>query len=601
MGYYIEGHDWLFALDARFSPTHPNLLALTAEGHDLVRTTDDRSRKEQWLFVYDVAGIDWQRPPEPNDRRRYALFSSPVASYHVGEGRDRHQWLIDRLIFRPDGSELLVLGFDGATGHSSGALIRVDVASMSELRAPIVFDARYAHYDGLLQGDSYWNNHQVTHIDVDPTGRFVVLNRWETATIGVIDLETEESWTLPVPGFEADEDSLVLDGNAVAKVSFNKTEFNRGLLAIHGLDRIGIYALAADGRSLELRDLEHVDRGLIYAKDGPGGPVPRGSAYGAIDWTGDGRYVVAAGAAEGPEEVHSWRVSETDGQMLDHRSYEACRVGYNQVHGLVTLNGLIPTSTPTPSRTSDPSQTPTATATPHPTLTASSTPTASRTPSPVPATVYLPLLLRESCDPSSRLLDVVLLIDTSTSMAEDGGDGSGHSKLDAAIDAGSALLGELRLARGPGDSIDRASIIGFDAGVLVRQGLTHDADALRGALAEIELSTGSRLDLGIQAATDELTGPRQRLGANRVMIVLTDGRATGGPRTAVERADIAKALGITIFTVGLGEELDRDALVEIASRPELCTLLPTAADLIQVFRSLGRNLSCPPWTYWGGR
>ncbi len=353
-GFYVDSPDWFWPLAVRFSPAQHDIVAMLARRYDTVPTTDGTSRWAQSLYTYDITQIDWDRPPKILDQHRYALLGPSVASYYIGQDRDIHRWILTKLLYSPDGTELLVLGFDGEVGYSNGALIRVDTTSMSEVRAAIPFDANFAQYGALLERPTYWRNDVVTNMDIDPTGRFVVFNRWETATIGVIDLETEESWTLPVLGFERDEDYLVLEGNAVANVSFNKTEFNRGLLAIHGLDRVGVYELSDDGRSLQLIDLEHVARGLIYRKDGPGGPVPRGSAFGAIDWTGDGRYLVAVGAAEGPDEIHSWQISKGDGQMLDHHTYEACTEGYNWVDGLVTLNGLIPTSTPTPTRTGEP-------------------------------------------------------------------------------------------------------------------------------------------------------------------------------------------------------------------------------------------------------
>jgi hypothetical protein len=591
-------------LAVQFSPADDSLIAVLVTRNDPVLTTDGTMRKARSILFFDVKKTNWGVPSRSGQRQRYAYIDQPEFRFYIGQGRDEHRWLYADLLYSPDGTELYTLGFDGETRQSTGALIRVDIASMSETRQPIAFDTRYAQYGDLFDRPKYWINDSVTHMDLDPTGRFIVFGRWETATIGVIDLATEKSWTLPVPGFEADDDYLVMNGNAVANVSFNKSEYNRGLLGIHGLDRVGVYELSTDGRSLEMRDLAHVPSGLIYAKDGPGGPKPRGSSHGAIQWTGDGHYLVAAGAAEGPEEIHAWRVSEGSGMMLDHKTYEACSVGYNHIKSIFTLNGLVPTSTPTPTRTGDPTETSTPTTTPRPTYTPSTTATATSFPSPTPVRVFLPLLLREKCLPESQRLDVVLVIDASSSMAEDGGDGSGRSKLQAAIDGGTALLDQLRLGQGAGgpDPIgDRAGIVSFNSEATLRQELSQDRIALQTALTSIVPSPDTRLDQGIQAAARELTGPRQRLGAHRVIVALTDGRATGGPQAALESADVAKALDITIFTVGLGANLDRDALIRMASRPELCQLLPSAGELVAVFQKIGRDLPCPPWTLWGGR
>jgi collagen type VI alpha len=87
-----------------------------------------------------------------------------------------------------------------------------------------------------------------------------------------------------------------------------------------------------------------------------------------------------------------------------------------------------------------------------------------------------------------------------------------------------------------------------------------------------------------------------------VLVLLTDGRANPEPaEVAVERAAAAKADGITVFTIGLGNELDFDALARIASRPEFFYHAPDAADLAAIYAAIAVTVPCPRAAFWGGR
>ena len=89
-----------------------------------------------------------------------------------------------------------------------------------------------------------------------------------------------------------------------------------------------------------------------------------------------------------------------------------------------------PSATPEPSATARPSATPAVSDTPRPTATAS--------PTPAPRAIYLPLMLRERCDPTLRFADLVLVIDSSSSMSQP--TAGAASKLDAAVAAARVFL-----------------------------------------------------------------------------------------------------------------------------------------------------------------
>lgn len=66
-------------------------------------------------------------------------------------------------------------------------------------------------------------------------------------------------------------------------------------------------------------------------------------------------------------------------------------------------------------------------------------------------------------------------------------------------------------------------------------------------------------------------------------VLLTDGRSNPRPASeAVARAGEAKAAGMTVFTIGLGADIDVEALAEI-------------------YRAIAVALPCPVGVFWGGR
>ena len=263
----------------------------------------------------------------------------------------------------------------------------------------------------------------------------------------------------------------------------------------------------------------------------------------------------------------------------------------------VTRQGACLTPTvpppPTPTGTAPPS-TATATATAVATPTWEPRPTATATRAVRPA--FLPVALREECVPKTRKVDVALVLDASTSMLEEVE--GGGTKLEAATAAVRVFLGELALGGGG----DQAAIVTFSAEAAVVQELTADREALERALGRIETAGKTRIHLGIEAATGELASGRHAAGSGRAMVVLTDGRANpDSPELAVAEAGEAKAAQVTVFTIGLGNELDNDALGRMASKREYYYRAPTAGDLEGIYREVAVTIPCPAESFWGRR
>ena len=175
------------------------------------------------------------------------------------------------------------------------------------------------------------------------------------------------------------------------------------------------------------------------------------------------------------------------------------------------------TTTPTPSVSPSPSPTPSSTPTPSvsPTPTATVTHTATATRQPVP--IYLPLTLREHCNPAYERSDIALVIDTSSSMT--------GQKIE---DARAAALSFVRLIDlEPGRS--QVAVVRFDRESEVVRELTNARALIEAAIRNLQVRSGTHIDKGLRAALGELQSPRRHERNAQVLVLLTDGVQTGTP------------------------------------------------------------------------
>jgi Mg-chelatase subunit ChlD len=192
-------------------------------------------------------------------------------------------------------------------------------------------------------------------------------------------------------------------------------------------------------------------------------------------------------------------------------------------------------------------------------------------------------------------MDVVLAIDTSSSMLEP--TGAGRSKLDAARAAAGVFLDQVDWTRG-----NQAALVTFDAASRLVQPLTASRSALDNALAGVTAGQQTCLPCAVEEAGGELASPRRRPDNTPVLVLLTDGKSN--PRPASEAVAVAQGLrasGVVIFAIGVGEDLDDTALAAIASRPEYFYRAPNAEALETIYRAVAVLVPCPPASFWGGR
>ncbi len=231
--------------------------------------------------------------------------------------------------------------------------------------------------------------------------------------------------------------------------------------------------------------------------------------------------------------------------------------------------------------------TPTATSTPTPTATPTATATATATPIPVP--IFLPLALHErTCKPGERHADVMLVVDTSSSMV--------GPKIVAARAAARQFIDLLDLPR------DQVGVVRFDSEARLVAPLSGDATSLRAAIDGLATASGTRIDLGLRRALDELASGNARAGNTPTLVLLTDGRMPD-PDAALGIAAEARAAGVRLYAIGLGDESQVDfvVLVRLAGDRSRAFLAPRPEDLTGIYAQVAGEVPCPPDVYWGRR
>jgi Ca-activated chloride channel family protein len=141
-------------------------------------------------------------------------------------------------------------------------------------------------------------------------------------------------------------------------------------------------------------------------------------------------------------------------------------------------------------------------------------------------------------------ISIIITFDISSSMLSE--DFQPQNRLEVAKDRAKQFIA--------GRSVDQVGLVAFSGEALTQVPLTIDYPVLLAAVDNLQpgqLDDGTAIGMGIATAVNRL---RDAQGRSKVIILLTDGvnnRGTIDPRTA---AKAAGALGIRIYTVGIGSE-----------------------------------------------
>jgi Mg-chelatase subunit ChlD len=147
---------------------------------------------------------------------------------------------------------------------------------------------------------------------------------------------------------------------------------------------------------------------------------------------------------------------------------------------------------------------------------------------------------------------------------------------------------------------DQVGVVAFNSRADLVSELSPSAERIGEAIDGLVSSPGTYIDLGLAAALDELRSPRRDPANGPVIVLLTDGIATDPPAGRSVAAE-ARAGGITIYTIGLGQDVDTPYLEHLAGSPARYYFAPTAGELADIYRAIARAIPCPPEAFWGRR
>ena len=162
-----------------------------------------------------------------------------------------------------------------------------------------------------------------------------------------------------------------------------------------------------------------------------------------------------------------------------------------------------------------------------------------------------PEIVRASVESVAEGIDIVLVLDTSGSMSERSFGGS--SKIDAVKRVVNAFLGDLRN--------DRVGIVIFSGEAIVLGPPTLDYTASQRLVEPIDTGTltgGTAIGTGIATGINVL---RDSDAKSKVLILLTDGENNSGDIAPLDAANMAKLLGVRVYTIGaitLAATADKD-------------------------------------------
>ncbi|MFT5849279.1 MAG: Mg-chelatase subunit ChlD [Patiriisocius sp.] len=182
--------------------------------------------------------------------------------------------------------------------------------------------------------------------------------------------------------------------------------------------------------------------------------------------------------------------------------------------------------------------------------------------------------------------DIALAIDLSGSMNNDGGDPP--QPITAVLSAAQTFTARLQTG-------DQVALVTFATQGVVENTLTGDVTGVANAIAALvidpEEETGStNTGEALLKAAVELTSTRHNQEARKILVLLTDGLATAPDEKpeefALAAAAAAKSKGVTIYTIGLGENVNMDFVKQLASSKEQAYAALSSADIDRIYRTI---------------
>ncbi len=168
-----------------------------------------------------------------------------------------------------------------------------------------------------------------------------------------------------------------------------------------------------------------------------------------------------------------------------------------------------------------------------------------------------PSVVHASFDVPAEGIDIVILIDTSSSMTTP--DLGGQARIEVAKKVVHDFLGGLKN--------DRAGVVIFSAEALVLSPLTLDYAAAQRLVEPVQagrpLRDGTAIGTGLATGLNVL---RDSTARGKVAVLLTDGQNNAGEIQPMDGAQMAKLLGVRLYTIGAVSERNRGEVDEQVMR-----------------------------------
>lgn len=159
-----------------------------------------------------------------------------------------------------------------------------------------------------------------------------------------------------------------------------------------------------------------------------------------------------------------------------------------------------------------------------------------------------PRLVRRSVSVESEGLDIMLVLDTSGSMREE--DLTSQGMPANRLQVAKGVMAEFIAGR----PHDRIGLVVFGEEAFTQVPLTLDHQSLRSSLRSVEIGVAGSRGTAIGSAI-AVSGKRLKdlEAPERIMILLTDGQNNAGRIDPMQAAEAAAALGIRVYTIGVGQ------------------------------------------------
>lgn len=153
-----------------------------------------------------------------------------------------------------------------------------------------------------------------------------------------------------------------------------------------------------------------------------------------------------------------------------------------------------------------------------------------------------PSIVHASFDVPAEGIDIVIALDTSSSMTSN--DFGGQQRILAAKKVITDFLSGLKN--------DRAGVVIFSSETMVLSPLTLDYAAAQRLIGTVEpgktLRDGTAIGMGLAAAINVL---RDSTARSKVVVLATDGENNTGDVQPLDAAQMAKLLGVRVYTIGV--------------------------------------------------